>query len=73
MNINTSETLHNDDDTFYDASETLYNDTFFKNTRATFQQEQCEQIKNFYINKTREILKKYKLFSKKDSSLDLYI
>ena len=63
MNINTTETLYDfDDDTFYDASDTLYNDdTFFKNTRATFQQEQCQQIKNYYLNKTRQILKKYKI------------
>ena len=62
MNINTTETLYDfDDDTFSDASDTLYNDdTFFKNTRATFQQEQCQQIKNYYLNKTRQILKKYK-------------
>ena len=50
MNINTTETLYDfDDDTFYDASDTLYNDdTFFKNERATFQQEQCQQIKDFF-------------------------
>ena len=44
----------------YANNETLYR--IITNTRATFQQEQCQQTKDYYINKTDHIYKKNTMF-----------